>query len=70
MAMTEQARRQELNNGRRRIFDVAGRKIAYICECGERGCARSIVLTHAEYDERRAGARVLLAHDVAESSPR
>jgi hypothetical protein len=60
----EQARRREMNDGRRRIFEVAGRPIAFVCECGDPGCARSVVLTDTEYDERRSTDGVVLAHEL------
>jgi hypothetical protein len=65
MGATEGARRREVNDGRRRIFAVAGRPIAFVCECGEPHCTRTIVLTDSEYDERRTRDGVLLAHDPA-----
>jgi hypothetical protein len=54
-----------VNDGRRRIFELEGRLIAFVCECGQPGCTRTIVLTDAEYDARRSRDGVLLAHAPA-----
>jgi len=62
-ATTEQHRRRVLNDGRRRIFQLAGRQIAFVCECGRPTCTQTIVLTDSEYDERRRRDGVLLGHE-------
>jgi len=55
--------RKELNADRRRVFGHAERSIAFVCECGDSACARTIVLTPSEYDAHRRTDGALLAHD-------
>jgi hypothetical protein len=44
-----------LNDHRRRRFGAPGRTLALLCECGEAGCMRTVLLTTAEYDAARPG---------------
>ena len=62
MELPNQAWRLEINDNRRRLFDVNG-PIAFVCECGEANCARSVVLTSVAYDAARARGELMLAPD-------
>lgn len=49
------------NAFRARVFGQdPARPIAFVCECGDPTCCRTVVLTLDEYDRRRPG---LLIHD-------
>ncbi len=56
---------REINDHRRRVFGArdASRVIAFVCECGEPDCGRSVLLTAAEYGARVDG--VILHADHA-----
>ncbi len=43
------------------------RVIAFVCECGRRDCRRTVLLTSAEYLERRSGP---ILHDEHVTPPR
>jgi hypothetical protein len=64
--------RREVNEFRLHAFgrDV-DRAIAFICECEDSGCTRTVVLTRAAYDElRRHGKTVLFpTHVPDEDAP-
>jgi hypothetical protein len=46
-------RRQAMNEHRRRLFGDADRSLALICECDDPDCRETVLLTVAEYDDRR-----------------
>lgn len=55
------------NTFRARVFgESATRPIAFVCECGNLACRRTIILTLDEYKRRRPG---LLIHDDHGISP-
>ena len=45
--------RNLINRDRLRLFGDANRGIAFICECPDPECRRTIVLTAAEYESRQ-----------------
>lgn len=45
--------RETLNADRRRRFGERNRMLALVCECGDRRCARTVVLSVEEYDAKR-----------------
>ena len=45
--------RHLINRDRLRLFAEANRGIAFICECPDPECRRTVVLTAAEYESRR-----------------
>jgi hypothetical protein len=51
-----------INRDRLRLFGEAKRGIAFICECPDAGCRRTIVLTPAEYESRRPGLLIHSSH--------
>ena len=60
--------RRNLNESRRRLFGGdRERTIAFVCECGDPGCRRSVLLTPEQYEERRGGSIVHAEH--AELAP-
>ena len=50
--------RKRLNEDRLRIFPDPDRPVAFVCECEDPGCLRTVVLTPAAY-RALAGAPVL-----------
>jgi hypothetical protein len=67
----ESALRRSSNEGRRQLFGLTHRVIAFICECSREACYETVPLTAAEYDARRPGAIVLPDHaDRQRKSPR
>jgi len=49
------------NAFRARVFgDDRARPIAFVCECGDPACSRTVILSVDEYHRRRPG---LLVHD-------
>lgn len=60
--MVEQtSARKFINANRAQLFgNDPKRLIAFICECGDDGCAASVLLTAPEYDGRTAGGKLLL----------
>jgi hypothetical protein len=58
-------KRRAVNDYRRRTFGrQAQRVIAFVCECANEHCRRSVLLTPGEFDELRSAARpvVIDAH--------
>jgi hypothetical protein len=50
-----------VNDFRRRTFGYApGRQVAFVCECADDRCRRSVLLTAAEYDDARASGRAVV----------
>ena len=45
--------RRRLNEHRRQLFRAAEREIAFLCECEDDDCTRSVLLTPFAYDEVR-----------------
>ena len=45
-----------LNEDRRRRFGTSGRPLALVCECGDRDCLRTVLLSPDEYDTLRPAA--------------
>jgi hypothetical protein len=52
-----------INDHRRRLFEAADRQIAFLCECDDPECTRSVLLAPQEFDAARASERQLL-HEV------
>ena len=54
--------RRMSNDGRREIFGLTHREIAFVCECAKPSCFDTVALTITEFDEiRDQGERVLAA---------
>lgn len=45
--------RRTSNEGRREIFGLTHRQIAFVCECERPSCYETVPLTAREYDDRR-----------------
>jgi hypothetical protein len=45
--------RRQINDDRRRVFGAAD-LIAFVCECGDDGCARTVPLSAGAYEQARA----------------
>ncbi len=52
--------RRDANTFRARVFGSESRLIAFICECGDSSCHRTVPLTLAEYEQLRPG---LIVHE-------
>jgi len=53
--------RRSANDYRRRTFGGRSeRLVAYVCECADDGCRRSVLLTADEYDALRAADGAVL----------
>jgi hypothetical protein len=64
------AQRRQVNDYRRRAFGGdPDRVIAFVCECGDVSCSRTIQLTAHEYTARRDGILLHQTHETAESGP-
>jgi len=59
--------RRALNADRRRRFGEPGRLIAFVCECGDPTCRRTVVLTPEEYDANRLGPILHSEHEPRRS---
>jgi hypothetical protein len=57
--------RQALNADRRRRFGASGRLIALVCECGDLGCHKTVIMTPEQYDERQPGLILYQGHSAA-----
>ena len=54
--------RRSTNSYRARVLGTeSGRLIAFICECGDPGCYRTVALTLAQYERIRPGP---ILHEV------
>lgn len=51
-----------INRDRLRLFGDANRGIAFICECPDADCRRTIVLTPAEYESLRPDLLIHPSH--------
>jgi hypothetical protein len=61
------AQRRQVNDYRRRAFGTdPDRVIAFVCECGDVTCSRTVQLTAREYTERRALPLLHQTHEIAE----
>jgi hypothetical protein len=47
--------RRQINDDRRRVFGDARELIAFVCECDDEQCARTVPLGPADFDRIRAG---------------
>jgi hypothetical protein len=56
--------RQVLNADRRRTFSASGLFLALLCECGDAGCRRTVLVTPEEYDAQQPRLILHPAHDV------
>ena len=61
MTVTEEFRR--INDHRRLLFQDAKGQIAFLCECEDAECTRSVLLAPREFDAARAREERLL-HEV------
>jgi hypothetical protein len=53
--------RREVNDFRRRAFgNEPERCVAFVCECADDRCRRSVLLTVVEYDEARASGHAVV----------
>jgi hypothetical protein len=59
MALNPEIRRR-LNDHRRGLFQDTVGEIAFLCECADGDCVRSVVLTADRFDELREQAQILL----------
>lgn len=57
--------RRRLNDHRRRLFEETDGQIAFLCECSDEECARSVLLSPRLFDDLRAKSGRLLhpGHD-------
>ena len=53
MSLPNQETRLRMNEDRFRIFHDVNREIAFICECADPECHRTVVLTPARYESIR-----------------
>ena len=51
-----------MNEDRLRIFPDSNRPVAFVCECPDSSCLRTVVLTPAEY-RARSGAGEPVVHE-------
>jgi len=63
-AYTAEQRRAS-NEGRREIFGLTNRRIAFVCECDLAACYDTVMLSAAEYDALRPGPVVADGHTAA-----
>ena len=63
--------RRQINDDRGRVFgeNEASRLIAFVCECGESDCHRTVLLRHEEYLARRSGVIVRASHEPPLTPP-
>ena len=63
--------RRRLNDHRRRFFEDTSGEIAFLCECADATCTRSVVLAPAQFDELRERGSILLhpGHDALPVEP-
>lgn len=59
MALDPEIRRR-LNDHRRRLFEDTAGEIAFLCECADVKCVRSVVLSPARFDALRDRGQILL----------
>jgi len=62
MSLPNQVTRLRMNEDRFRIFHDVNREIAFICECPDPECHRTVVLTPAQYEELRPELVLHSAH--------
>jgi hypothetical protein len=61
LMVEQKSARKFINANRAQLFGTdPERLIAFICECGDDGCAASVLLTAPEYAGRTAGGKLLL----------
>jgi hypothetical protein len=65
MSLPNQEIRLRMNEDRFRIFHDVNREIAFICECADPECHRTVVLTAAEYESVRPDRILDPAHRSA-----
>ena len=53
MSLPNQENRLRMNEDRFRVFHDLNREIAFICECADPECHRTVVLTPDEYESIR-----------------
>lgn len=58
--------RWQINEGRLRSFRDKHRLIAFVCECGQSDCIRTVPLAPEEYEARRPG---LILHEIHNRDP-
>ena len=62
--------RPKLNDYRRLVFGTNHyRKIAFVCECDDEACARTVVLNSLEFDDLRRLEKPVLFHAHLVRSP-
>jgi hypothetical protein len=52
-------KRRRFNDDRFRVFGGHGRVIAFVCECADPGCSKTVLLTEEDYDKRRREGLIL-----------
>ena len=57
--------RRASNEGRREIFGLTNRCIAFVCECNLPACYDTVMLSANEYDALRPGSVVADGHTPA-----
>jgi len=65
MSLPNQDARLLMNQDRFRIFHDVSREIAFICECPDPECRRTVILTPAQYQALRPDLIVHPAHTSA-----
>jgi hypothetical protein len=64
MSLPNQETRLRMNEDRFRIFHDVNREIAFICECADPECHRTVILTPAQYEALRPDLVLHSAHNV------
>jgi hypothetical protein len=54
--------RRQINDDRRRLFGAGHDLIAFVCECDDETCARTVPLSAGDYDRARPGAILEAGH--------
>jgi hypothetical protein len=55
--------RRQINDDRRRVFGAGHDLIAFVCECEDDACARTVALSAGDFDRRRPGPLLDAVHD-------
>jgi hypothetical protein len=60
--------RRQINDDRRRVFGADHDLIAFVCECDDDACGRTVPLSAGDYDRARGGAILATAHDYSKNA--
>jgi hypothetical protein len=62
--------RRQINDDRRRVFGSNRELVAYVCECEDDDCARTVALSADEYERLRATpSGAILAAEHSATAP-